>query len=112
MSSKGKNPYADTEFVRAYHIERRECEAAYDVQVVTTITTACRPDRVVIRMEANSLLVNDRHDKPLCSTTTVWPNEQVMSFAAALFRTSVSLTRLVEDSRADLWKATLDAQRG
>lgn len=112
MSVKGKNPYADTEFVRAYHIERRECEAAYNVQVVTTITTASRPDRVMVRMEAWDLDKPHPDAKPMCSTTIHWPNEQVMSFAACLFRTSVSLTRLVEDCRRDTWKATLEAQKG
>jgi hypothetical protein len=66
----------------------------------------------VVRMEALDL-DNPRADlKPLCSATNVWPNEHIMSFAACLFRTSVSLTRLVEDSKRDLWNAALKAQRG
>jgi len=112
MSTKPKNPYADTEFIRAYHVERRECEAAYEVVIVTTITTATRPDRVVVRMEAVSHRPADKGDKPLCSVTNEWPNEHIMSFSACLFRSAVSMTRMVEDCRADLWKATLKAQGG
>jgi len=112
MSTKPKNPYADTEFIRAYHIERRECEATYDVGIETKIVTAVKPDRVVIRMEAVSTRPEDKNQRVLCSVTNVWPNEHIMSFAGCLFRTAVSMTRMVEDSRADMWKATLEAQRG
>lgn len=110
MSTKGKNPYADHEFVRSYHTERRECESAYEVHWVTSITTATRPDRVVVRMEAYLVDAPREDQKPLCATTTEWPNMVSMSFAACLFRTAVNLTRLVQDSCADLWKDTLRAQ--
>jgi len=111
MSTRGKNPFADYEFIRSYHTERRECEAAYEVHWVTSITTAARPDRIVVRLEA---YLNDdptASGKPLCSCTREWPNEVSISFTACLFRTAVSLTRLVQDSCADLWRATLRAQR-
>jgi len=110
MANKGSNPYADTEFVRSFHIERRECEAAYDVSVVTSITTAVRPDRIVIRHEAYDTQSPRGEVKPLCSVTLEWPNEKLMSFSAALFRSAVSMTRMVQDSRTDLWKETLRAQ--
>ena len=112
MSKKEKNPFADSEMLKAYHIERRELESAENVQVVTSITTACRPDRVVIRMEAIELSTAYNGRVPLCSTTREWPNEVSMSFSACLFRTCVSLTRLVQDSHADLWRSTLRAQDG
>jgi len=110
MSTKPKNPFADYEFIRSYHTERRECEAAYEVHWVTSITTATRPDRVVIRMEAYLADAPRVDAKPLCSTTREWPNESSISFTACLFRTAVSLTRLVQDSCADLWRETLRAQ--
>lgn len=112
MSTKPKNPFADTEFVRAYHIERRELEATWEVQVTTTVTTAARPDRVVVRMEALDLRAPYEGQKPLCSVTVDWPNENIISFSACLYRASVSLTRLVSDCRNDLWKATLVNQKG
>jgi len=110
MSTKVKNPYADTEFVRAFHTERRECEAAYDVCIFTSITTAIRPDRVVIRHEAYLLDVPRADQKPLCSVTWEWPNPTSMSFPAALFRSAVEMSRMVQDSCTDLWKDTLRAQ--
>jgi len=111
MSQKQKNPYADTEYLRAFHTERREAEAAYDVAITTTITTATRPDRVQIRQEAMLVNPRDPSGKPLCSYTTEWPNVNARSFSAELFNSSVMMTRLVQDSVADLWHATLRAQK-
>jgi hypothetical protein len=110
LSKKGKNPYSDYEFIRQYHTERREVEAAYEVSIVTSIVTAVRPDRVVIRMEAYLNDVPREGRKPLCAIQSDWPNANVMSFSACLFKTAVGLTRLVQDSCADLWKGTLRAQ--
>jgi len=110
VSKKAANPYADTEFVRSFHVERRECEAAYGVSIVTSITTAVRPDRVQIRHEAYDTTSPRGEVKPMCSYVMDWPNESAMSFSAALFRSAVSLTRLVQDSCADLWRDTLRAQ--
>lgn len=112
MSRKTSNPFADSEFVRAFHVERRECEAAYEVKIVTSITTAIKPDRVQIRHEAMDLRVSGADSKPMCSYTMEWPNVQKMAFSAALFRSAVSMTRLVQDSRRDLWVETLRAQEG
>jgi hypothetical protein len=110
MSSKGKNPYSDYEFIRSYHTERREAEAAYEVTIVSSICTAVRPDRVVIRMEAYLVDAPREGARPLCSIQDDWPNSTAMSFSAQLFRTAVGLSRLIQDSCADLWKDTLRAQ--
>lgn len=112
MSSKQKNPYADTEWIRAYHIEVREVAAAHDVLVTTHICTAIRPDRVVIRMEAHLYDDGLAPTKPLCSYETCWPDPEARSFSCALFQASAKLTRLIEDSLADVWKTALSAQRG
>jgi len=104
MATKGKNPYADTEFVRAYHTEVRELQSSYNVRVVSHITTAYRPDRVVIALTAFEMGETGWKEQKLCSTTMEWPNVQSMSFSAALFRCAVSLTRLVQDSVCDVLK--------
>ena len=109
MPSKQKNPFSDYEMLKAYHTERRECSAAYDVHLSTSITTNVRPDRVTIRMEAE-LVDPPIPGRPLlCSYTAQWPNMEGSSFSGALFRASVMMTRLVQDSVADLWRDTLRA---
>jgi len=104
MSSKQKNPYADTEFIRAHNIEVRECQSAYAVGITQCITPACRPDRIEILLkayEAGSVGVERRL---LCLYKADWPDAEGRSFSAALFRAAVQLTRLVQDSRSDLLK--------
>lgn len=110
MKTKTSNPYADTEFVRSYHANKANCEQEHDVVINTHICPARRPDRIVIRHEAYGALPSDSSDKPLCAYELDWPNAQVMSFSAALYRSVVTMERLVDDSRAELWAATLRAQ--
>jgi len=102
MSRKSANPFADTEMLRAYHIERRELEATFDVDVVSEITTACRPDRILIKQKAYARGTGPEPQAPLCSYTIEWPNAELMSMPAALFRSAVMLSRLVSDSTADM----------
>jgi hypothetical protein len=104
MPKRERNPYADYEFIRAYHIERREAEAAFDVVITSSIVTATRPDRVLIRMEAVDTRVKLPNPKPLCAVERSWPDGREATFSVALFQTAVALTRLVEDSRRDLWR--------
>jgi len=109
-AKKSKNPYSDYEFLRAAFVERQELQDAHCVSTTTSITVLRSPHRLLIRHEAWDLKPAARPDVPLCSCELEWPNASEMGFAAALFRSSVTLTRLVEDSRADSWRATLRAQ--
>jgi len=101
MSRKQPNPFADTEMIRAYHVERRELENLYDVDVVSEITTAVRPDRILIKQRAYVRNRDNAPQAPLCTYTMEWPNAQAMSMPAALFRSAVMLSRLVCDSMMD-----------
>jgi hypothetical protein len=47
----------------------------------------------------------------LCSFEMEWPNPTSMSFTAALFRSMVSMRRLVEDCRRDLMVDQLRAHK-
>jgi hypothetical protein len=111
MPRESKGAHGDYEYIRSFHVERRECEQAYDVWITTSITTAIRPDRLVIRHEARLLEQDAVEGGPLCAVTLEWPNSVSMSFSAALFRSAVSMTRMVQDAVADLWKGTLRAHR-
>jgi len=111
MARESRGAHSDFEYIRSFHVERRECEQAYDVYITTSITTAIRPDRLVIRHEARLLELDPSEGRPLASYTLEWPNSVSMSFSAALFRSAVSMTRLVQDGVADLWKGTLRAQK-
>lgn len=111
MSSKGKNPYADWEFLRSAFTEKREVEHAFDVVVTAAFSLRDSPFRMVIRLEAWEASQTSVKT-PLCSYECHWPNEQTVSFAATVFRAHVMLSRLVEDSRALDWGKSLRAQKG
>lgn len=96
---------SDHEFIRAFQIEQRECEMSHDVAWRTIIVPDDRLGVLNIRLEAFEVGIPGAFEKPLCSYQTSWPNVQVMSFTSCLFNAAVRLTRLVEDSRRDLWNS-------
>jgi len=110
MSTKSKNPFADTEYVRAARIEREECCKTFSVAVFQHICTSTRPDRIIIRLEAFRLTECYTNERAFAAYETEWPNVQGTAFSATLFNASVKLTRLVEDSLRDLWADSLRAQ--
>jgi hypothetical protein len=110
MSSKAKNPYADSEFLRASLVETKELMAAHNVLVSRSLTLAEKPYSIVLRLEAYDEM-SSVLDKPLCSFQAHWPNAREQTFTAFLFTSHVMLARLVEDSRRDAWNQTLRAQK-
>lgn len=101
MSSKGNNPYADSEFLRAAVTQKEHTESEHSVVVDTVISLRRSPCVLVVRVSARSKLAQEA-DRELCSYTVEWPNAGTVSWTATLFQAYVKLDRLVEDSRMDL----------
>lgn len=101
MSQKGKNPYADTEFIRAYQESIRAIGEDYDVCVGATITAGAVRGQLMVRLDAYEEGPVTR-GRSLCSYTGYWPNANTLSFPSFLFQCAVKLERLVADSTRDL----------
>lgn len=99
------NGMGDHEMIRAFHVEQRECELAHDVVWSTVIQPNDTRSVLDITLRAYEVGRIGEPEQPLCTYRTSWPNAQVYSFTACLFNAAVKLTRLVEDSKADEWKA-------
>jgi len=112
MSSKPKNVHGDYEYLRSLNIEKEAVENEHHVLVATTISLRDSPYRLCVRLEAWDSDSPETQQGPLCSYEGHWPNEQAISWPAFLFRSMVGLSRLVEDSRRDLWADSLRAQSG
>lgn len=104
MKGTGSSAMSDHEMIRAFHIEQRSSEAAHDVAWRVLITPDDRRSVINIRLEAHEVGAPGEETKPLAAYVTSWPNAQVYSFTACLFNSAVKLTRLLEDTRVDLFK--------
>lgn len=112
MGKAGKNPYADSEFLRAYKIEVRELETEYAVRVVSSIEVSKTGSRIDLVHDAYEDWGDHRGDAPICSYRTTWPNGSTRSFTAELYHAATQLERLVRDSKWDLFMACDTKQGG
>lgn len=100
MSQKVKNPYADTEFIRAYQESVEALGKDLGVRVVTLISAGAVKGQLMVRLDAHED-EEEEPERPLCSYVGYWPNSGTAGFTAFLFQAAVKLERLVTDSRGD-----------
>jgi len=104
MSSKGANPYADSEFLRSAITQKEYTENEYDVVVRTTISLRRSPCVLLVRVEAWEAR-KSYAENALAAYQAEWPNAGTVGWTATLFQAYVKLDRLVEESRMDAERA-------
>ena len=74
-----------------------------DVVVNATISLGARAGVLIVCLEARRKGAQDNGEK-VAGYQGEWPNANVISWPAFLFRSYVQLSRLVEDSLRDMWE--------
>lgn len=95
--TKGKGAYSDYELIRAAQETLREAESEYRVKTQVTIVSTEEVGRLTVTIAARRADQSPL-EKPLARVTTTWPGAREMSFPAALYQSSVSLYRILDDS--------------
>lgn len=105
MSSKGKNPWSDHEFIRAAMQQQAHTEEEHSVRVIASIGLSPRTGVLSVSLQAIGTRESEK-GHTLCTWRGEWPNAGTKSFTAYLFWGYGQLDDLVSDSRMDDFMAS------